>query len=82
MIKEEDLSGGFRTPVYGKLVGISTCGICKNRVEGTWKCKVYGECLKEIMYKNAAVCEHENIDTSHLSYNKFVEFRENQLKKN
>ncbi len=79
MSKENNISGGFRTPLYGELIGMSTCSICKNRMKG-FKCKAYGECLKEIREKNVATCPHEDINTESPVYSKFIEIREKQSK--
>ena len=80
MSKENNISGGFRTPLYGELIGMSTCSICKNRIKGGFQCKVYGNCLKEIKESNVAVCPHEDINTESPVYSKFIEIREKQSK--
>ena len=74
MSKENNISGGFRLPVYGVVTSIPTCNLCNN-----WKypseCLYYGECLLEIKKGNAKKCKHEDLDKNSPIYKKFLELR-------
>ena len=78
MSKENNISGGFRTPLYGELIGIPTCSICKNRIKGSFKCKVYGDCLEKPKTGNAVICKHEDLIKTDQAYDKFIEIRKKQ----
>lgn len=80
MSKEKNISGGFRTPVYGELIGIPTCSICKNRIKGSFKCKIYGDCIEEPKTGNAIICEHEELNKEDSVYKKFIEIRNKKAK--
>lgn len=79
MNKKENISGGFRTPVYGVVTSIPTCNLCKNRIKIS-ECSYYGECLPKIKKGNAVKCEHEELNVNSPLYNKFIELRKEQSK--
>ncbi len=72
ILKEEDISMGFRSPDYAKTVAMPLCSVCKNIAVGG-KCLAFGKRPEEYMDGERYDCPYVEIDTGAFSFPTFLE---------
>lgn len=69
-LREEDISAGFRSPLYSVLVDIPLCNVCVYW-NGPGKCKKCGVPSEEIRWGKCRDCPDAVLNTSHFLYPKY-----------
>ena len=66
-LREEDISAGFRSPLYSVLVDIPLCNVCVYW-NGPGKCKKYGVPSDDLRYGKHHNCSDAILDTNRFLY--------------
>lgn len=69
-LKEEDISAGFRSPLYSVPVCIPECNVCVYW-DGPGKCKKYGTSPDELRWGNRHDCPNAVLNTHHFAYQQY-----------
>ncbi len=72
ILREEDISMGFRSPDDARTVAMPLCSICKN-IETKGRCKAFGE--RPMVYRNRESydCPYIELDVNCISFSCFSE---------
>ncbi len=72
ILREEDISMGFRSPDDAKIVAMPLCSVCKN-IAGKERCKAFGE--RPMIYRNCESydCPHVELDENDFTFPQFAE---------
>lgn len=72
ILREEDISMGFRSPEGARTVAMPLCSICKN-IEFNGRCKAFGELPMVYRNRESYDCPHVDPDVNCISFPCFAE---------
>ena len=72
ILKEENISMGFRAPIYSVTTCIPQCNICVYW-DGPGKCKKLGDSPDDFGWGKRHDCPYAVLNTEHFSYPKYEE---------
>lgn len=71
-LREEDISAGFRAPLYSVIIRIPECNVCIYRIK-PGECEKVGAPSDEIRFGNRRDCPYAILNTAHFLYPKYQE---------
>lgn len=79
-LHEEDISMGFRTPLYSVPVCIPECNVCVYW-DGPGKCKIIGTPSDELRFGKRHNCPGAVLNTSHFAYPEYEKLYPEECKR-